>query len=190
MRTLIIVGHPDKSSFCARLADSYEKGALEKGGDVTRINLIDLRFDPILKSSDRPQTLEADLIEVQRLIKWANHLVFVFPIWWASPPALLKGFIERVFMPGFAFKYRENNLSCDKLLTGRSSRMIVTSDDPIFWIYLNFFHPAINMVKKATLEFCGVGPVSVTSFCSLKEADEKKREILLDKSYREGLQDN
>lgn len=191
MRTLIILGHPDKNSFCARLADAYETGAKEKGGDVMRINLIDLKFDLILRSGyNRSQNLEPDLIEAQRLIKWANHLVFVFPVWWSAPPALLKGFIDRVFLPGFAFKYRENSSMWDKLLTAKSSRLIITSDAPVAWLYFAYFHPAVNMMKKATLEFCGIGPVAVTSFGSIKSTDDKKRKILLDKSYREGLQDN
>ena len=191
MRTLIILGHPNKNSFCAHLADAYEKGAREKESDVIRINLIDLKFDPILRNGyTRIQTLEPDLVEAQRLIKWANHLVFVFPVWWSSPPALMKGFIDRVFLPGFAFKYRENSSMWDKLLLGRSSRMIITSDAPVFWLYLAYFHPAINMMKKAVLEFCGITPVSITSFGSIKNSDEKKRKILLDRAYREGLQDN
>lgn len=191
MRTLIILGHPDKKSFSANLADAYEKGAKEKGGDVMRINLIDLKFDPILRNGyNRIQNLEPDLVEAQRLIKWANHLVFVFPVWWSAPPALLKGFIDRVFLPGFAFKYREHSSMWDKLLTGKSSRLIITSDAPVAWLYLVYFHPAVNMMKKATLEFCGIKPVSVTSFGSIKNSNDKKRKILLDKAYREGLQDN
>lgn len=191
MRTLIILGHPDKSSFTARLADAYEAGAKEKGGDVMRINLIDLNFDPILrKGYSRPQTLEPDLIEAQRLLKWANHLVFVFPLWWAAPPALLKGFIERVFLPGFAFKRRENSSGWDKLLTGRSSRLFITSDSPVIWPHLMFFHPAVSMMKKSTLEFCGVGPVSVTSFGSIKNTSDKKLEAIVYNAYRVGLNDN
>ena len=191
MRTLIILGHPNKESFCASLADAYESGAKEKGGDVMRMNLIDLKFDPILRSGyGRIQNLEPDLVEAQRLLKWANHLVFVFPVWWSAPPALLKGFIDRVFLPGFAFKYREHSSKWDKMLLGKSSRLIITSDAPVAWLYLAYFHPAVNMMKKAVLEFCGVSPVSITSFGSIKNANDKKRKILLDKSYREGLQDN
>lgn len=191
MRTLIILGHPDKNSFCARLADSYEKGAKEKGGDVMRLNLAELRFDPILRSGyNRTQNLEPDLIEAQRLIKWANHLVFVFPVWWSAPPALLKGFIDRVFLPGFAFQYREDSSHWSKLLTGRSARLILTSDAPVFWLYLMYFHPAVNMMKKATLEFCGISPVSITSFGSIKNSSDKKREGILYDTYRVGLNDN
>ena len=119
MRTLIFLGHPDNQSFCSSLADAYERGAKEKGGDVARINLSDLRFNPILHSGyNRIQNLEPDLMEAQRLIKWANHIVFVFPVWWSAPPALMKGFIERVFLPNFAFKFRENSSQWDKLLSG------------------------------------------------------------------------
>ncbi len=134
--------------------------------------------------------LEEDLVEAQRLIKWANHLVFVFPVWWSAPPALLKGFLDRVFLPGFAFKYREDSSQWDKLLKGKSARLIITSDAPVFWLYAMYFHPALNMMKKAVLEFCGVTPVSVTSFGSIKNANEKKLEGMLYKTYRDGLNDN
>ena len=191
MRTLIILGHPDKKSFCARLADSYETGAREKGGDVERINLFELKFNPILKKGYREiQPLEEDLVEAQRLIKWANHLVIVFPVWWSAPPALLKGFIDRVFLPGFAFKYRENSDLWDKLLTGKKARLIMTSDAPVFWLYIMYFHPALNMMKKAVLEFCGVSPVMIRSFGAIKKASEKKLEGMLYKVYRDGLNDN
>lgn len=191
MRTLIIMGHPDKKSLCAGLADHYEKGAREKGGDVARLNISDLSFNPNLKNGYRLiQNLEPDLQEAQRLIKWANHIVFVFPVWWGSVPALLKGFLDRLLLPGFAFKYRENSHAWDKLLTGRSARLIVTSDAPVWWMYLTYFHPAVNMMKKAVLEFCGISPVTVMSFGSVKDASEKKREGMLYKAFRAGLDEN
>jgi len=191
MRTLIIVGHPDKKSLCASLADQYEKGAMEKGGDIARINLYDLSFNLNLKAGYRnSQNLEADLIEAQRLIKWSNHLVFIFPVWWGGVPAILKGFLDRIMLPGFAFKYRENSHQWDKLLSGRSARLIVTSDAPAWWLYLNYFHPAVNMMKKAVLEFCGVSPVEITSFGSIRESSEKKLEDILYKAFRAGLDDN
>ena len=191
MRTLIILGHHDKNSFTAKLADAYQNGAEEKGEDVKRLNLIDLKFDPILRTSRRrTQYLETDLVEAQQLIKWANHLVFVFPVWWSAPPALLKGFIDRVFISGFAFKHRENSTGWDKLLTGRSARLIMSSDMSVAMLYLMFFHPALNMMKKATLEYCGISPVSVSSFGSLKESKASKREKMLYEAYRAGLSDN
>lgn len=191
MRTLIILGHPDKKSLCAAIADNYEKGAMEKGGEVERINLSELSFNPNLKQGYRvPQNLEPDLLEAQRLIKWANHLVIVYPVWWGSTPAILKGFLDRTFLPGFAFKKRENSTGWDKLLSGKSARLIVTSNSPSWWLYLNYFHPGVNMMKKAVLEFCGVSPINVTSFDSLQEVSEKRIEGILYKSFRAGLDDN
>jgi NAD(P)H dehydrogenase (quinone) len=191
MRTLIILGHPDRKSLCASLADNYEKGAREKGGEVERINLSDLSFNSNLKNGYRlVQNLEPDLVEAQRLIRWSTHLVIVYPVWWGGVPAMLKGFIDRTFLPGFAFKYREHSSGWDKLLAGKSARLIVTSDGPSWWLYLNYFHPAVNMMKKAVLEFCGVSPVNVTSFDSIRDSSEKRIEGILYKAFRAGLDDN
>lgn len=191
MRTLILLGHPDKKSLCSSIADNYEKGALEKGGDVKRLNLHDLSFNLNLKNGYRTiQNLEEDLVNAQNLIKWASHIVIIFPVWWGGVPALLKGFLDRAFLPGFAFKYREHSSAWDKLLSGRSARLIVTSDAPVFWLYLNYFHPAVNMMKKSVLEFSGVSPVEVTSFGSIKNASKDRIEGILYKSFRAGLDDN
>lgn len=191
MRTLIILGHPDKKSLCSAIADNYEKGAREKGGEVMRINLGDISFNPNLRNGYRViQNLEQDLVEAQAQIKWANHIVFIFPVWWGSVPAILKGFLDRAFLPGFAFKYRENSSNWDKLLSGKSGRLIVTSDAPVWWLYLTYFHPAVNMMKKAVLEFCGVSPVEVMSFGSIKDASDKRIEGILYKAFRAGLDEN
>lgn len=191
MRTLIILGHPDKKSLCHRLADEYEKAAIEKGGEVQRINLSEIHFNPNLKNGYRQvQNLEDDLVEAQHAIKWAKHLVFIYPIWWSGPPAILKGFIDRIFLPGFAFKYREHSSNWDKLLAGKSARLILTSHAPVFYLYLAYFHPAVNMMKKAVLEFCGVSPVTVSSFGSLKNANEKRIQNIIYEVYRMGLNDN
>lgn len=191
MRTLIILGHPDKKSLCHSIAENYEKGAREKGGEVVRLNLGDISFNPNLRNGYRTiLNLEPDLVEAQAHIKWANHIVIIFPVWWGSVPAILKGFLDRVFLPGFAFKYRENSHQWDKLLTGKSGRLIVTSDAPVWWLYLTYFHPAVNMMKKAVLEFCGVSPVEVMSFGSIKDASEKRIEGILYKAFRAGLDEN
>ena len=191
MRTLIILGHPDKKSLCSALADNYEKGAREKGGDVMRLNLHDMSFNMNLKTGYRTtQNLEADLLEAQNLIKWSNHMVFIYPVWWGSVPAILKGFLDRTFLPGFAFKYREHAVGWDKLLSGRSARLIVTSDRPFWLLHLNYFHPAVNMMKKSVLEFCGISPITVTSFDSIGDASDKRIEGILYKAFRAGLDDN
>lgn len=119
--------------------------------------------------------MEPDLIKVQNEIFEANHLVFVYPTWWGTQPALLKGFIDRVFLPKFAFKYRENSLLWDKLLKGKTARLIVTMDTPKWYYSLIYRNPGHNALKKGVLEFCGVKPVKIKTLSPIKSSDESKR---------------
>jgi putative NADPH-quinone reductase len=176
-KILIILGHPNSTSFCAALAQSYKDGAILAGAEVREIDLTELDFDPILRKGYKEiQQLEPDLLAAQDSIKWADHIVWVYPIWWGTMPALLKGFLDRTFLPGFAFKYRENSPWWDKYLAGRSSRMIVTMDAPTLYDRLMYFGGGRRTMKKAVLEFCGIKPVGVTAFGSVKSSDKAKRD--------------
>ena len=129
---LIINGHPDKESFNWALAESYRRAAKMVEAQVVTINLIELEFDPILKYGYRiPYELEPDLREAIQKIKEADHIVWFFPMWWYGLPALLKGFIDRTFLPNITFKYQKGKLFPDKLLKGKTSRMVITSDTVI-----------------------------------------------------------
>lgn len=173
---LIINGHPNGNSYCSALATAYEEGALASGFQVRKIELSALMFETNLKFGYIQRTeLEPDLSKSQNDILWANHLVFVYPIWWGTVPALLKGFIDRVFLPGFAFKNRENSPMWDKLLKGKSSRLIVTMDAPSWYYRLVYGSPGHNMMKKAVLQFCGVSPVKATTFSQVKSSTESRR---------------
>jgi len=96
----------------------------------------------------------------------------VYPIWWGTYPALLKAFIDRVFLPGFAFKYKPDSMFWDKLLKGKTARLIVTMDAPK-WYYALVYRSAGHIaLKKATLEFCGVKPVTTSTFGSVKSSSD------------------
>ena len=180
-KILIINGNPDKNSLCRSLAESYKKGADATGADCKLIHLIDLNFNPILQNGYRHVTeLEPDLVKIQQDILLAHHLVFVYPNWWGTYPALLKGFIDRVFLPGFAFKYRENSPFWDKLLKGKSARLIVTMDTPKWYYYFVNKSPEHNSMKKAILEFSGISPVRITAFSPIRTSDGLKRNDWLD----------
>lgn len=155
------MAHPDKNSFCNALADAYEKDA-KKNSNFKRLDLSDLKFNLNLKFGyHKKMKLEPDLQKSQKLIKWADHLVFVFPTWWASLPALLKGFIDRVFLPGFAFKYT-GKISWKKFLKGKSARLIVTMGAPVWYYKWIMCSPGVKLVKNGTLKFCGISPVKTT----------------------------
>lgn len=174
-KILIIMGHPNKETLCGSLAESYKKGALKSGAEVREIFVSDLKFDPILHLGYKEiQDLEPDLVDAQELIKWAEHLVFVYPTWWATMPALLKGFIDRTFLPGFAFKYRENSSFWDKFLIGKTARLIITMDAPAWYNFLFYGNAGQKAMKRATLGFCGIKPVKVTTIGSVKMLKAEK----------------
>jgi NAD(P)H dehydrogenase (quinone) len=187
-KVLIINGHPDKESFCSELAASYKKGADASGVVCKLVNLTDLEFNPVLKYGYRQRTeLEPDLTAVQQDISEADHLVIVYPNWWSTYPALLKGFIDRVFLPQFAFRYRENSPLWDKLLTGKTARLIVTMDTPKWYYRLINRNAGHNAMKVGVLEFSGIRPVKITSFGPVRTASGKKRAEWLRKSEDLGI---
>ena len=168
-KILLILGHPNRETFCGGLAESYKKGALKAGAEVEEIFVSDLKFDPVLHLGYQAiQDLEPDLVRAQELIKWAEHIVWVYPTWWVTMPALLKGFIDRVLLPGFAFKYRENSSLWDKFLTGKSARLIITMDAPAWYNFLVYGNAGQKAMKRGTLGFCGIKPVRVTTIGSVK----------------------
>lgn len=186
-KILVIQANPIKNSFGHTLAETYIKAAKNAGAEIKILELADLQFDLNLSQgfkSEKP--LEPGLINAQEWIKWAEHLVFVYPTWWATFPALLKGFIDRTFLPGFAFKYRPKSVLWDKLLRGRSARLIVTMDSPT--LYYRFFvgQPGHKAMKKGILQFCGVSPVKISSFGSVKTSTETKRKKWLIKVEKLG----
>ncbi|OUL60217.1 NAD(P)H-dependent oxidoreductase [Flavobacterium sp. AJR] len=185
---LIINGHPNPASFNFALVEAYKKGALKTDAKVETITIADLKFSPNLKFGYQKRTeLEPDLIESWDKIKKADHLVWIHPVWWGGLPAITKGFIDRLFLPGMAFQYRENSVWWDKLLKGKTAHIITTLDQPGWYYRLVFGRPSVNQLKKSTLEFCGITPVKVSYIGVIKTSDNNQREKWLTKVYNFGL---
>lgn len=181
-KILIINGHPDKESFNFALANAYKTGALAAGHEVQEIIVRDLVFNPNLQFGYRKRTdLEPDLLDAREKITWANHMIIIYPVWWGSVPAMLKGFLDRILLPGFAFKKRENSVWWDKFLTNKSARIICTMDQPSWYYRLVYARPSTNAMKKATLEFCGIKPVRVTSIGPIRLSKDSYRSNWLKK---------
>lgn len=179
-KILIILGNPKTQSFCRALAESYSRGAKEAGAEVRMLDLREMKFDPVLwEGYDKEQALEPDLEEAQELIKWSEHIVIVFPVWWSSMPALLKGFIDRVFLPGFAFDFRPDNPLWKKYLTGRSAHLIITMGSP-YLIYRTLFGKSVHKaVVNGILKFCGINPVHSTTISYIEDMPKEERESFL-----------
>ncbi|THF66601.1 NAD(P)H-dependent oxidoreductase [Pseudothauera nasutitermitis] len=181
-RVLIIQGHPAEQSLCEALAKAYEQGAQESGHTVRLLTVRDLKFDPVLHEGYKViQPLEADLILAQNEIKSADHIVIIFPAWWGGMPALLKGFIDRVFLPGFAFKYHQGSPWWDKLLKGKSAHLIVTMDTPPWYFRVFYRDAGINQMRRTILQYCGVDPVKVTRIGRVKDTTDAWRNAWLSK---------
>ncbi len=172
------MAHPDSDTLTSHLADAYEMGALEAGHEVRRQNIGEMKFDPILHKGYRViQELEPDLKTFQENVKWADHLVFVYPNWWGTMPALLKGLIDRAWLPGFAFNFTKiMGLIPDWIprLKGRSARIVILANvNP--WFQWFMFGEFTNELDRATLGFAGIKPVRVKVFYPSERASDAVR---------------
>lgn len=179
---LIINGHPDKESFNYALSDAYKKGLRKTDSIITQINIADLEFNPNLEFGYRKRMeLEPDLVIAINKIKMADHIVWIFPMWWYGYPALMKGFIDRIFLPGITYQPIEGKPLPEKLLKGKSARLIITADTPKWYDFLFMKSPTINQFKKGTLQFCGINPVKVTYIAPIKNSNSDFRKKWLEK---------
>ncbi len=174
----IIQGHPDPAGghFGHALADAYAVGAAEAGHDVRRVEVATLDF-PLLRSQSDFQNgaTPPDIAAAQEAIGWADHLVVVYPLWLGTMPALLKGFLEQVFRPGFAFAYESKGWP-KKKLQGRSARIVVTMGMPALvyrWIFLAH---SLRSLERNILRFVGIGPVRDTVVGMVEALSPAKRE--------------
>lgn len=165
-RILVIQGHPDRGEphLCHALAASYAKGATDAGHSLREIRLAEIEF-PLLRSQKEWEKglVPASLKPAQDDIAWAEHIVFFFPLWLGDMPAVLKGFLEQVARPGFAFTREEGgNPWGNKALTGRSARVVVTMGMPAI-VYRWYFHAhSVKSLERNILGFVGIAPVHET----------------------------
>lgn len=164
MHILILDGHPDEGRLTSHLLDHYA-AALPETATVDRFAVRDLTFDPNLREGykqERPW--EADLQQVAAALVACDHLVIGFPLWWGGEPALLKGLLDRLLLPRFAFRYRRDSPFWDRLLTGRSADVIITMDTPPWYLTLIYGNPVVRRWRRQILGFCGIKPIRFLRF--------------------------
>lgn len=187
-KILIIDSHPRQESLVSSLADSYAAGAKAAGAEVTRLNLRELQIDWTRYPWGRREQ-EPDLLHSQELITNADHIVLAFPVFWGLYPALLKGFIDRVFLPGFAFKSKQGSGLPEKLLTGRTARLLYTMDAP--GIFHRFWYGLCveRALERATFWYVGIKPKGRTSFHGTKDMTQEKAESWIKRAEQVGRSD-
>jgi putative NADPH-quinone reductase len=188
-RILLIQGHPDAVTphLCHALADAYAQGAESAGHTVRRVPVALLDF-PLLRSQQAWEegALPPGLVQAQEDITWAQHLVLFFPLWLGDMPALLKGFLEQVARPGFAFKPEGSNPFGKKGLTGRSARVVVTMGMPAL-IYRWYFRAhSVKNLERNILGFVGISPVNETLIGQVDKLGEEGARTWLEKLRKLG----
>ncbi len=175
LRVLLVLGHPRTDSFGAALAAAYRDGARQAGAQVRSVTVAEADFDPdVHVPSPADQSLEPALEAAQAAMAWAEHLVFVYPTWWGTYPARMKGFLDRVLTPGFAFNHRDDGF-WDRLLAGRTAELITTMDTPLpvyRWLY---GAPGHRAMSRATLGYCGVKTLRKTVFGPIMNSSDPQR---------------
>ncbi|MCL2468554.1 MAG: NAD(P)H-dependent oxidoreductase [Micrococcales bacterium] len=172
---LVVLGHPDSSSYCAALADAYAAGLDADRYEVEVLRLGELDFDPVLRFGYRKRMPADPVIErSQELVTWADHIVLVFPVWWSQMPGLLKGWVDRVFVAGFGYKM--NGLRAVKLLRGRTATLVLTAQEPALLI-----GSTVRLVRRHVLGLCGIKTTQVRT-CGLmttsRDTPERRERFL------------
>jgi putative NADPH-quinone reductase len=178
-RVTIIDGHPDpaREHFVHALADAYAEGA-ETRHEVMRVEVGALDF-PLLRS---PKAWREDepppaIAAAQEVIAWAEHLVFAYPLWLGDVPALFKGFLEQVARPGFAMGRMGKGFP-ERLLLGRSARVIVTMGMPAAFYQLFYRAHSLKSLERNILAFSGVAPIRHSIIGSVDKSAAHRRKWL------------
>ena len=179
-KIVLLLGNSDKETFTGAIANAYQKGAEEAGYEVSRFNIGDMKFDPILhKGYKEIQVLEQDLINLQEAIKWADHFVIVYPNWWCTMPAILKGLFDRMWIPGFAFNFDKQTKKLVQRLKGKTARTIVVagthSPFKTWWLFGDY----TNEIQHGILGFSGINASVCTFGPSEKVGEDKKTQWLM-----------
>ena len=186
MNILIITAHPSTLGYTHKIAEEYKRVKEFKGNAVQMIDVFSKNYEiPLLKfESIRDVVLTKETLEAQKLITWANEIVFIHPIWWGMFPAVLKNFIDNVMWKGFAYKYTPEG-KVEKLLAGKTAKVFATCGGPS-WIYkIPFLMPLKGFWKLCLLDFVGVELIDFRVLGNLdKIRDEDKKEKMFKKFLR------
>lgn len=181
MKILIVHAHPDPESFNAAVLERIQAGIDRERHELHVLDLYREGFDPVLRF-DR-QHPRRDLKDSQEMrpyrerIEWADHLIFVYPVWWYGLPAILKGFFDRVFVSGFAFV--SGHGLPKGLLSGKSAWIVATIDSPSWFVRVFRRNAENHVVRSAILGFCGIRKVRSFLFTGTRSSSLRRRQAWL-----------
>jgi NAD(P)H dehydrogenase (quinone) len=189
MNVLVVYAHPNPEAFNHAVLEHFVQGLQSKGHELEILDLYAEGFNPLLSAADlaslQSGETPVDIQDQQAKVARAEGLAFIFPIWWSSMPAILKGWIDRVFSLGFAYAFGEEGPV--GLLKQQKALLITTAGgDQAF-----FDHSGIQKAIQMTIDlgvfaFTGIPKVQHEFFYNVVQADPATRESYLKKAFSLG----
>lgn len=197
MRIAVVIGTPLPDSLNHALAARYAQAARDAGAEV---RVIDLAAQPIpphpnalaqlqAREGSATEHLPEEVAESMRTIEWADHVALFYPQWWGTYPAAFKAFLDRLLVPGFGYKHTGQGLGWDKLLAGRTGRIVHTMDSPTLWSGILYGDSAIRTVRRATLWYVGIRTIGVTRLAKVRTSTPELRDRWIERMGRYGAAD-
>lgn len=181
MKVVIVFNHPYEGSYCSAILKSVESGLVKAGHEIDIIHLDKDQFDPVITADDllafrNKKAIDPKAINYIQRIKAADHLVFIFPVWWELMPARMKGFIDKIIFPGEFYDYTKSGYGMIPLMRNIKSATVITTMNTPSYIYKFIFGNAIkNSLIKGTLKKTGYKKVEWISFNMVKASSNEKR---------------
>ncbi|MDF2577935.1 MAG: dehydrogenase, quinone family protein [Chlamydiales bacterium] len=186
MKILIIYTHPNPKSFNHAILETAQQTLSAMGHEVHIRDLYAMQFQPVLSATDfislRQGVTPPDIAEEQKWISWANALIFIYPIWWSDRPAILKGWIDRVFHYGFAFEMTSQGLT--GMLQHKVLIFQTAGADQKSYQESGSERVVHSTMKEGTLQFCGIQDIMCKTFYSVvSTTDAIRKEMLEELKY-------
>ncbi|MBU1198491.1 MAG: NAD(P)H-dependent oxidoreductase [Nanoarchaeota archaeon] len=175
MKALIIYAHPSTGGHNEQILKETISNLKSRKISYEVLDLYKMKYDPVLHENEHytrgNYTVSKQNKAIQQKIKKSDLLVFIYPVWWSSMPAIMKGFIDRIFISRFAFKY-VNGLP-QGLLKGKKALVFITTGGSTFLTKVFMGNMPAKLIKRQILGFCGI-KTKVYQLGSSNSFDEKR----------------
>ena len=200
MKTLIVYNHPHEGSFCSAIREAVENGLKTGDHEYKVIDLDKDGFDPVMRSKDLKAFVTAGkigedgledvdplVLRYMKMLRWAEQIVMIFPIWWMTTPAMTKGFIDKVIFPGVVYKMEGGKLV--SMLSSLKQVTIITTMNTPSEVYHDVFgNPLEGSLIKGTFNQIGIHDIRWISLNMVKQCGDEKRWVWLDEIETEFAQ--